>query len=85
MAAFYADAAPLARKLAWPGCDDLEVLGVEADLFKVGVVPEGIEPVLSAFRANIQHLNEIRAHTIFNKRGVVNAAIALMADEEGGA
>jgi hypothetical protein len=37
MAAFYADAAPLARKLAWPGCDDLEVLGVEADLFKVGV------------------------------------------------
>jgi hypothetical protein len=32
MAAFYADAAPLVRKLVWRGGDELEALGTEADL-----------------------------------------------------
>src|SRR5450755_4660650 len=41
MAAFYADAAPLARKLDWRGGDELEALGTEADLLKVGVSPMG--------------------------------------------
>jgi MgsA AAA+ ATPase C terminal len=40
MAAFYADAAPLASKLLWDGADQLEALGTEADLLKVGVPPE---------------------------------------------
>ena len=44
MAAFYADAAPLARKLVWRGSDELEALGTEADLLKVGVIPEGWLP-----------------------------------------
>ncbi len=82
MAAFYADAAPLASKLSWDGADQLEALGTEADLLKVGVPREGIEPLLQLFRANVQHLNKVRVHTVCKKRGLVDIATALMAAEE---
>ena len=82
MAAFYADAAPLASKLLWDGADQLEALGTEADLLKVGVPREGIEPLLQLFRANVQHLNKVRVHTVCKKRGLVDIATALMAAEE---
>ena len=36
MAAFYADAAPLATKLVWKGADELEAFGTETDLLSVG-------------------------------------------------
>jgi MgsA AAA+ ATPase C terminal len=81
MAAFYADAAPLASKLSWDGADQLEALGTEADLLKVGVPREGIEPLLQLFRANVQHLNKLRVHTVCKKRGI-DSATALMAPEE---
>src|SRR5262249_5048910 len=45
MAAFYGDAAPLAKKLEWAGAAALEVLVTEADLLQSGVPMEGIEPV----------------------------------------
>ena len=83
MAAFYADAAPLVSKLSWDGGDQLEAMGTEADLLKVGVPQEGIEPLLQLFRENVQQLNEIRAHTICKKRGLADIVTALMADEEG--
>jgi hypothetical protein len=83
MAAFYADASPLGSKFSWDGADRLEAMGTEADLLKVGVPPEGIEPLLQLFRGNVQHLNKIRAHTVGKKRGVADIATALMADEEG--
>jgi hypothetical protein len=82
MAAFYADAAPLASKLSWNGADQLEALGTEADLLKVGVPRAGIEPLLQLFRANVQHLNKARVHTVCKKRGLVDIATALTADEE---
>jgi MgsA AAA+ ATPase C terminal len=82
MAAFYADAAPLASKLSWDGSDRLEALGTEADLLKVGVPCEGIEPLLHLFRANVQHLNKVRVHTVCKKRGLVDIATALMPAEE---
>jgi hypothetical protein len=83
MAAFYADAAPLASKLSWDGADQLEALGTEADLLKVGVPREGVEPLLQLFRANVDHLNKLRAHTICKKLGLVDVATILAADEEG--
>jgi hypothetical protein len=83
MAAFYADAAPLASKLSWDGADQLEALGTEADLLKVGVAREGIEPLLRLFRANVQHLNKVRLHTVCKKRGFIGIAAVLMADGEG--
>ena len=82
MAAFYADAAPLASKLSWDGADQLEALGTEADLLKSGVPAEQIGPLLQLFRANVDHLNKLRAHTVCKKRGLVDVATILMADEE---
>jgi hypothetical protein len=83
MAAFYADAAPLASKLSWNGADQLEALGTEADLLKSGVSHEGIDPLLGLFRANVDHLNKLRAHTVCKKLGLVDVATILMAGEEG--
>ena len=83
MAAFYADAAPLASKLFWNGAEQLEALGTEADLLKVGVPPEGIEPLVRLFRKNIDQLDKIRADTVFRKRGFVGMATDLGADAEG--
>jgi hypothetical protein len=81
MAAFYADAAPLASKLVWNGADALEALGTEADLLKSGMPPDGIEPLLQLFRMNVDHLNKLRAHTVCKKLGMVDVATALMAKE----
>jgi hypothetical protein len=83
MAAFYADAAPLAFKLSWDGADRLEALGTETDLLKVGVPVEQSGPLIQLFRANLDHLNKLRAQTVCKKRGMVDVATALMGDEEG--
>lgn len=69
MVAFYADAAPLASKLSWHGADRLEALGTEADLLKLGVPADGVEPLLEVFRANVPHLNEVRIQTVRKKGG----------------
>jgi hypothetical protein len=68
MAAFYADAAPLATKLAWTGADDLEAFGTETDLLLSDVPPEGFAPLLAALRNNLRHLNEVRARVFAQQR-----------------
>ena len=60
MAAFYTDAAPLARRLAWARSEELEALGLEADMRKVGCPREGVEPILDAVRNNLDQLHAIR-------------------------
>jgi hypothetical protein len=61
IAAFYADAAPVARRLDWAQSDSLERLGIEADFIAAGLRLEGIEPVQAAMNAALEQLNEIRA------------------------
>ena len=61
MAAFHVDAAPVSRRFEWTGSADLERLGVEADMPKVGVPLEGIAPLLTVIRDNLDALNAIRA------------------------
>ena len=61
MAAFHVDAAPVSRRLEWDGSAELERLGVEADMLKVGVPREGIAPLLEVVRENLDHLDAIRA------------------------
>ncbi|GEP07054.1 hypothetical protein MOX02_50920 [Methylobacterium oxalidis] len=61
MAAFYADAAPVARRLGWQGSAPAERLGTESDMLRAGVPVGAIEPLLAAVRANLGHLNAIRA------------------------
>ena len=59
VAAFYADAAPVARRLMWEQSRSLETFGTERDLLLAGVPAEGIGPLLEAVRANLGHLNEL--------------------------
>ncbi|MBU3077818.1 hypothetical protein [Sphingomonas quercus] len=64
MAAFYADATPIARRLVWSRSHELEALGLETDMLKIGCPRAGIEPLVEVVRANLDHLNVIR-HRLF--------------------
>jgi hypothetical protein len=64
VAAFYTDAAPVARRLVWDQSTDLEAFGIERDLLVGGVPIGGIVPLLQAVRANLGHLNAIRAEVL---------------------
>ncbi len=64
VAAFYVDAAPLARRLVWDQSATLEAFGIERDLLHAGVPTDGIGPLLGAMRANLGHLNELRAEVL---------------------
>jgi hypothetical protein len=68
MAAFYADATPVARRFNWDGSSELERLGTENDMLKVGVTREGVSPVLQVFRDNLEQLNAMRAEVIGSAR-----------------
>jgi len=73
VAAFYADAAPVARRLVWDQSRSLETFGTERDLLFAGVPAEGIGPLLECMRANLGHLNELRTQILGRTRtaGVV--------------
>jgi hypothetical protein len=64
VAAFYVDAAPVARRLVWDQSVALEAFGIERDLHHGGVPAEGIQPLLEAMRANLGHLNGLRAEIL---------------------
>lgn len=66
VAGFYADGAPVARRLNWSQSRAVETLGIDNDMRLVGVPPEGIAPLLSAFQDNLDHLNELR-QTLFER------------------
>jgi hypothetical protein len=68
MAAFYADAAPVALRFDWNGSVQLERLGIETDMLGVGVPFEGITAVLTVVCENLDHLNAIRAEMFSAKR-----------------
>jgi hypothetical protein len=60
IAAFYADAAPIAKRLDWAQSRSLEALGKEADFATVGVPLRAIEPLQAAMAGSLERLNEIR-------------------------
>ncbi len=60
VAAFFADAAAVARRLLWEQSEALETFGIERDLLHAGMPAEGIEPLLGVMRANLEHLNDLR-------------------------
>jgi hypothetical protein len=64
VAAFYVDAAPLARRLFWDQSEALETFGIERDLYHAGTPLDGICSLLEAMRANLKHLNELRAQVL---------------------
>lgn len=60
VAAFYADATPISRRLVWDQSRPLEALGMENDLMREGVPQAGVIPLVEAIKGNLDHLNEIR-------------------------
>jgi hypothetical protein len=64
VAAFYVDAAPVARRLVWDQSKTLEAFGIERDLLYAGVAAEGIGPLLQAMRTHLGHLNELRREVL---------------------
>jgi hypothetical protein len=70
VAAFYVDAAPVARRLVWDQSETLEAFGTERDLLHAGVPTEGIKPLLEAMRANLGHLNELRTQLLIRSQAV---------------
>jgi hypothetical protein len=73
MAAFYADAAPVARRLEWPLSHAIESLGTEADFFKAGVPKAAIQPLQAVMTASLGKLNEIRKALWLKARASVGA------------
>lgn len=74
LASFYTDASPVALRLDWDRSEELEALGIETDLTLVGVPQDGIQQLLSAFRANLDHLNNLRTQLIGNARDDLDRA-----------
>jgi hypothetical protein len=68
VAAFYADGAPVARRLMWEQSRSLETFGIERDLLLAAVPAEGIGPLREAVRANLGHLNELRTQILGRTR-----------------
>ena len=68
VAAFYADAAPVSRRLDWRGSAEVERMGTEADMVDVGASPDGVSPILNVFRDNLDHLISLRAETFGRRR-----------------
>lgn len=60
MAAFYADAIAVNRRLNWSQSDTLYRLGLRTDMRKIGTPEAGILPIVHTVRSNLDHLNDIR-------------------------
>jgi hypothetical protein len=71
VAAFYVDAAPVARRLVWDQSESLEAFGIERDLLYAGMPAEG-EPLLDVMRANLGHLNELRAQALAGSQATLS-------------
>lgn len=61
VAAFYADAMPVMKRLDWDASDELERMGMESDMAREGVPLSAVSAIVGTVRANLDHLDEIRA------------------------
>ena len=68
IAVFYVDGVPVARRLIWDQSEALEDFGIERDLLHAGVPIQGIQPLLQVMRANLGHLNDLRAQVLAGTR-----------------
>ena len=60
MAGFCVDAVPIARRLQWSRSHELEAIGFETDMMKIGCPREGVQPILDVVGAHLDRLNAIR-------------------------
>ena len=55
----------------WDQSEALEAFGIERDLLHAGVPAEGIQPLLAVMRANLAHLNALRADILVRSQAAV--------------
>jgi hypothetical protein len=60
MAAFYADAAPIAQRLEWHSGRLLEYVGFQADMFSSGCPTEASTSIVKCVQSNLSTLNQLR-------------------------
>jgi hypothetical protein len=60
MAVYYADAAPISRKLMWQHSQELERLGRESDFIRAGAPFASVQDISETVLANLDYLNQIR-------------------------
>ncbi|MBA2467423.1 MAG: hypothetical protein H0V46_07465 [Sphingomonas sp.] len=60
MATYYADGAPVARRLEWSFGRSLEFIGMHADMMSVGCPYEGVVPLIECVKQHLGLLNELR-------------------------
>lgn len=68
MAAFYADAVPVARRFEWQHSQSLFKAGFEADMVETGCPRDCIVPVLECVKSELGHLNELRQAVLMGSR-----------------
>lgn len=69
IAAFYADAMPVVRKLIWSQTHSLETLGLEADMIGAGCPKPGITPIMECVIRNLADLNDVRRRLVMRRAG----------------
>jgi hypothetical protein len=69
IAAFYADAMPVARRLNWSQSHSLEALGLKADMGGAGCPESGITLVMESVIRNLDHLNDVRRRLVLRRAG----------------
>lgn len=67
VAAYYADAAPVLRRVDWQQSRPLEYLGLHTDMEKVGCPVDAVLPIANAVREELDHLDDIRCR-LFQRR-----------------
>ena len=60
MAAYYVDAAPVARRLMWSQSTELEQIGLHSDMLSAGCPADGVMPIVQVVGEELDHLNAIR-------------------------
>jgi hypothetical protein len=68
IAAFYADAAPVNRRLDWRTGSRLAHVGFVADMLAAGCAVDGATPLLECTKANLPHLNSLREASVCSSK-----------------
>jgi len=64
VAAFYADGAPIRRRLNWHQSYPLQHMGMHTDMEKVGCPRDGVELIAAVVREELDHLDDIRCRLL---------------------
>jgi hypothetical protein len=67
LAVFFADSARISKRLVWRDSEQLENDGIAADFIGAGVDPDVGGRLVAMVRANLDHLNDIRAELLKNQ------------------